>query len=407
MIYFCCVPKLYASAFSVKDQSAVYLGYAYAGTAALATDASTGFFNPAGLTNVGDQLVTSFVGIKAKTKLEATLAKDNGGSDVNSSSITYPKGRGLIPALHFSKLVNPNLSLAFNVTSPFSLKLSYNGDSIAQYMSTKSSIRSINFSSSLGYRLNDNLAIGFGVDLLRAHVILNSNCKINSQGYLNHDGIGWSYGYHLGLLYYITANTRVGLAYNSRYAVSIKGATDALNINPPLPTDFRLSLKLPDRIVYSVYHSYDNRWSILSDIEWMHWSLFKRLRYEYNTNTHTEESQNFHNSFRLALGISYKVNESFALKSGVSFEQSPVKAEDRNARIPDSDRVWLAVGFQYNLLTYLVVDFGYTHIFFKNAVIDADSPDDQLKGTLFSQQQLIGRYRTHADILGLQLKMEF
>ena len=55
-----------------------------AGTAALAEDASTGFYNPAGLTNIdaNGQLVASVVGAFADSKLTATQATNNAGANI-------------------------------------------------------------------------------------------------------------------------------------------------------------------------------------------------------------------------------------------------------------------------------------------------------------------------------------
>jgi len=397
----------YAAAFSMKPQNVTNLGYAYAGTAALAEDASSGYYNPAALTKINDQLLLSAVGMRTKTKLEAFFARDNGALNVEADNITNPQGRILIPASHFAKRISDNWVTAINITSPFAVKLTYDGDSIAQYMATKSLIKTINFSPSLGYQLSNNIALGLGIDFLKTHIILNTNCRMNSQGYINNDGKGWGYSYHLGLLYRFSSDTRIGLAYHGNYNVHVRGQTEAEYVSVPNPESFDLGIKLPDAITYSVHYAYDHKWSIMSDIEFMHWSRFKYLRFEFNTNSYIEEQKNFHNSFRLALGVNYQYYNNLSFKLGIAFDQSPVKAVHRTARMPDSDRIWLALGIKYRLFNCLHLDIGYAHIMLKNAVIEATSPDNPLKGTTFSMQKLDGIYRRHMDVMGMQIRYDF
>lgn len=65
--------SVWASGFQLIEQNATNLGTAYAGTAALAVDASTGYYNPAGLTRLGrEQIAGSLVFIDSRTRIDAT-----------------------------------------------------------------------------------------------------------------------------------------------------------------------------------------------------------------------------------------------------------------------------------------------------------------------------------------------
>ena len=62
-----------AAGFALLEQNASGLGNAYAGSAAVAADASTIFFNPAGLTLLpGMQAVVSGAGIGLQTQFSGT-----------------------------------------------------------------------------------------------------------------------------------------------------------------------------------------------------------------------------------------------------------------------------------------------------------------------------------------------
>ena len=82
-----------AAGFALIEQSASGLGNAYAGQAASAQDASTIFFNPAGMTLLPDrQLVLAGHLIKPQAKFSGTVSPAIGGATVAMRAIlrSYP-----------------------------------------------------------------------------------------------------------------------------------------------------------------------------------------------------------------------------------------------------------------------------------------------------------------------------
>jgi long-chain fatty acid transport protein len=404
-----------AASFAVKEQNVANLGYAYAGTASLAEDASTGFYNPAGLINMDyDNVALSLVGMKAHTKLEGNSATINApaNSAATGNLSTKPKGQALLPALHIGKKFGDYFAASFNITVPFGLKSIYRQDSAARYVATKSQLKTVDFGISAAYKVNDQWSLGLGLDALRAEAWLNTNCRANpalGEGYLDHYGKGWSYGFHLGIMYNLTDATRMGLAYHSKFSVRAKG--DAF-VNVPgavasTQKTFTGKVNLPERLTYSIQHQYNDKWAMLADVELTHWSKFKKLRLDYSDGTFNETPENYKNTIRVALGTNYKLREDWDLKLGLAYDQSPTRNENRTARIPDSDRIWLGLGTKYNFNQNFIVNVGYAHLFFKNASIDEVAPNGTAKGAGLGNQTLKGTYKTHADIVGIQLTWNF
>src|SRR5438045_1390281 len=74
----------FASGFQIQEQSASGLGTAYAGVGSIAVDATTAFYNAAGLTRMNqEQVVFSGVGIFPNSKLRPKLATNNVGVPIN------------------------------------------------------------------------------------------------------------------------------------------------------------------------------------------------------------------------------------------------------------------------------------------------------------------------------------
>jgi long-chain fatty acid transport protein len=397
-----------AASFQVKEQNVTNLGTAYAGTATLAEDASTGSYNPAGLTNLEqDNLVLSAVGMKARIKLNVTSATTNLGAPyLGSTGDVKPKGKALLPSMHIAKRFNDAFVGSFNITTPFGLKTEYESGSIAGLMATRSEVRTINVSPSLGYKVNDKLSVGAGLDAIRAEAWLYGDCYFASLGTQDNHAKGWAYGYHVGILYRVSEAMRMGLAYHSRFSVRGKGESKSTSI-PQTPVDRTLTAKvnLPDRLVYSIHHDYSDRWSMMADVEWVHWKRFDELRLDFSNSTSHIKPEYNKNSYRIALGGIYKSTDAWQFKGGVAFDKSPAREDTRTARIPDSDRFWIALGGKYKINRCFSVDAGYAHLFFKNAKIAESTPNGG-KAT-GNANSLNGTYKSHADIVGIQLTWNF
>jgi long-chain fatty acid transport protein len=82
----------------------------------------------------------------------------------------------------------------------------------------------------------------------------------------------------------------------------------------------------------------------------------------------------------------------------LSYEQSPVTLAYRSARLPDSNRYWLAFGAKYKVNKNLSIDGAYAHLFVKKAPIAQT-------GSI--SRTLNGNYKSSADIVGVQLTWNF
>jgi long-chain fatty acid transport protein len=72
--------------------------------------------------------------------------------------------------------------------------------------------------------------------------------------------------------------------------------------------------------------------------------------------------------------------------------------------LPDSDRVWLSFGGKYTLSKQASLDFGYSHIFFKDAKTDRNATLNAAVTT----QTVRGEWNNNrADILSVQYNHTF
>jgi len=394
-----------AAAFQLHEQSATYLGVAYAGTASAADlDASTAYYNPAFLTKMpNDQVVVSGVYIKGRSKLYNASAINNVGTPVVATSTDYPRLNSVVPGFNASKRINCDWVVGLSVGAPFGLVTKYDATSVARYMATTSKITSINISPVVAYRITDQWSLGAGFDAMYIRSTLDANIHFRTEGYVNNKGDAWTYGYHAGISFEPTRCTKMGLVYFSKYFPHISGSVTSSGYpSATPPTELTSDLTLPDRIVYGVSHQFNNKWQAMGELEWVHWSTIKQLQLNYNNGQYTLENLSYENTWRLSLGGMYHYSCAWLFKAGFMLDQSPVNTLHRVARLPDTDRLWLALGAKYKLTKFVSLDAAYSHLFFKNATIaqSGQVPNDTAK-------KLYGNYRTSADLIGIQLTWNF
>ncbi len=114
-----------AAGFALIEQSGSGMGNAYAGGAAAAEDASTIFFNPAGMTYIqGTQAVGAVHLIKPNAEFNnqgsvAAAGKPLGDEGPNAGDLAF------VPNMYFKTDLNENVKFGIGVNAPFGLKTEY------------------------------------------------------------------------------------------------------------------------------------------------------------------------------------------------------------------------------------------------------------------------------------------
>lgn len=163
------------------------------------------------------------------------------------------------------------------------------------------------------------------------------------------------------------------------------------------------TITLPDSFSISAFHQFNSQWMITADFTWTNWSLFNELVVNpdnpYQDNDVTVENWQ---DYRYSVGVTYLPIKDLAIRAGTAYDTSAVESKEyRTPRIPDGDRIWVALGVAYKLSKMFSFDIGYAHLFVNDPEIDKDSVDeDMLRGGLK------GSYEAHVDIVSVQLNLK-
>lgn len=391
-----------AAGYGSPIQGASGLGNAYAGAAASAVDATTIFANPAGMIYLNDsQFIEAIHVVKPESRFE-----DEGS--IKGAGVPPRGGEGgdigswiFVPNLFYAKKISPDLSMGLGVNSPFGLKTEYDDDWVGRFQTVKSQLRTINFNPSIAFRVNDSLSVGAGISAMyaRAELTRAVNRVVSPESFVKIKGDDWGYGFNLGLIYQVTEDTRLGLAYRSKVEQNLKGEAKFDAPLQALNTNVKTSITTPETVSFSTYSQLNDKWDLLTDITWTRWSRFEEIKIlRENGSLLSLTPQNWDNSLRYSMGATYKYDSKLNLRAGIAYDEEAISDEFRTARIPSNDRTWLSVGASWQMSEKSKLDVGFSHLFIKDAVIDDDqnSPAEGFNG------RLRGKYQAQANILGIQ-----
>ena len=411
--------NVFASGFQLLEQNASGIGNAYAGSAAVAENASTVYYNPAGMTflqdrdfSLGGTLIRPSYKFTDSGSSDAPAATGGTGGDAGSVA--------LLPNAYMSWAVAKDWYVGLGIGAPFGLKTQYDDDWAGRFQSTKFEIKTININPSVAWRINEKVSVGAGLNWQRmeaeylrmaatASPLLPSAFWPAVQATeikLKADDSAW--GWNAGAMFQISNTTRLGISYRSAIKHSLDGTLESSNqaISPNVSA--KVDIKLPDTFITSVTQQISPTWVMLGDISWTGWHKIQSVdvwRTSGAASGQTSPAQTldtkFRNTWRVALGATQKLSDQWSMKYGVAYDQSPVKGSDtRLVSLPDNNRIWLSLGTQYRLSQTSRFDLGAAYLLIRDATI---SNDQSASG----RGHVSGSYSGSVALVGLQYSQAF
>jgi long-chain fatty acid transport protein len=401
----------HAAGFALSEQSGSGMGNAYAGAAAVAEDASTIYFNPAGMTYIqGSQLVGALHTIKTSGDFDNQGSVAAAGRPLGSEGGDFGSW-AFLPNIYFKLDLTEQLKFGIGIGTPFGLKTEYDRNWLGRFQAVKSELKTININPSLAWKVNEQWSLGFGISAMWAEAELTSSANLGLLGTttVKNKGDDWGFGYNLGAIYQATPDTRFGVAYRSKVEQHLKGDvrspfTQANGVpGSTLNTDISADLTLPETFSFSAFSHLNDKWELLTDITWTRWSQFKELKIVRENGSNTTVgpaiTEHWNNVLRYSVGLNYLYSDTVKLRTGLAYDDEAIDNEHRTARIPGNDRIWPPLGASWQYSPQTKLDIGYTHLFIKDARIN----DDQRP----TRGLIAGKYEGSADILSLQFAYNF
>jgi len=413
----CASSTVHAAGFSLLEQTGSGIGYAYAGAAASADDASAMFFNPAALSLLDSpQAAFAAHAINLQTKF-----RDNGSTLPLAGLGALPRGAtrddagDLIPLAnaYFAWPLNERLAFGLAVNTPFGLKTEYEDPWVGRFQGIRSKLTTINANPAFSFRLSDVVSIGAGANYQHAHAELTNAVLLGpaTEGRARVDAGDEAWGWNAGIIFSFPSNTRIGMSYRSDMEFALEGDTSVTTLSGASvatasgPTT--VDITFPDSANFSVAQGITDALEIRADIGWMKWSKVGTV---FAVNSTTGAARDvlhfgFKDTKRIALGLNYKHDDRWTFRAGTAWDESPVDDEVRTVRLPDADRYWVTTGVRWQPTDQWMVDAAYAHLFVKDADIALTRAQTGAPASFSST--VLGSYDSSVDIVSLQLTWAF
>lgn len=321
-----------ASGFKINEQSASGAGRAFAGSAAVAKDASVVFFNPAGMSRLeNSQASFGFTYLKMEGEFDGVRTDGAGVPSTLSASTATPYGEAgtyndggdfmpdqIIPFGYLVHKLDDKASVGIGLFAPAGTNTDYSSGSLAGGFADETKLVTLDLQPSMSYKLSDTFSFGMGIDIVYAYGLLSKELDlvplaaaysayaggqttINPSDYSGYEnkfevsGDDMGYGWNFGFMWNPAKDTTVGFAYRSEIDFELEGKSEfktstgvvaySSDYNMVVPVDgatgtvakqdSRVPLTTPRSATLSVVQKVNDRLELMAGATWTDWSSFK------------------------------------------------------------------------------------------------------------------------------------
>jgi long-chain fatty acid transport protein len=381
-----------ASSFAIRaGQSAEGLGMAFAGAASGGIGLGSMAWNPAAITMFPGRQSNfngTYILPQARYRLDGPATA--GGFPINL--IPPPTGPGtqagsagiglngaFVPASYNVWQLTDRFFVGLTNTAPFGLRSKPGGDTgywAGQTYGRSATVRTVNISPTVGFKVNDWISIGAALSVQFLQVDLKQALGIAANANaLQLRGDSYQVGYRVGVTLTPWQGTSIGLAYRSGFDHNLRGQGRLFipALGAALITPIKVNVPLPGSVVFGLSQQFNEQWQGHIGVEWTNWGRFGTLPV-FNRATGAQYALpgappvpvnlrfNYKDSWFFSAGAEYRWNSQLTLRAGIGYELSAIDDTNRSPLISDNDRLWLSAGASYKFSDRLTFDIGYTYI---------------------------------------------
>ncbi len=414
-----------AAGFQLKENSVKSMGAAFAGTAAKKGDTSVVTNNPA--------VMTQFDGTAVQldlTVIDLNYEFQGSGTDPLGRPLTGSNGGNAgdvtpVPAFSLVHKFDNGTAVGAMVSAPFGLKTEYDAGWVGRYAAQTSEVEIIDLTLSGAVDVTDRFSVGLGIIASRADVTLTKGVDFGAlmaqsgiPGYLPQSADGLAhvqgddngFGYLLGANLRPTDNLSIGVSYRSEIDYELTGNVDwtvpsgpAAVLGVARPGWFQdggvyADLTTPSILNVGVAWQVTDALQLSATYAETNWSSLREVRIQFDgPDPDSVEPFEWKDTYFAAVGAEFKLNDSWALRGGVAYDETPTSLLHRTPRLPDANRIFYSVGATWKLSDAFDVNFAYTRI----------EPRDPKIDTVASGSEIVGPFDGDANLFGVSAQYRF
>ena len=378
--------KADASGFYLGSQDARANGMANA-FASVADNAAATWYNPAatvyldGNTNIS--LGSAFATIKIKHQNTNGAPEDETQDKLN-----------LLPNFYAVQKISDNMALSLGVNAPFGVISNWEDNANTKNVALKSDLKDINYNLNLAYRFSEKFSAAAGINYGQMSATLTS-ATVEIDGDKSKDGYGWN----VGLMYKPSDALSFGATYRSSVRATIYGGKFK---SGPLNNDVEADLEVPDLATIGAAWKASEQWMFSLQGDYTNWTTYDSLIFKVKGYQDVKQRKGFGPAYAVRFGTQYTMNSKWKFRGGIAYDDNPVYSKYFETRVPDNDKIELAIGATYQLNDSFTIDLSYL----RAQYLKRNVKGSHATGTA-ADATIDGMYRTNANLPSISLAYKF
>ncbi len=340
-----------------------------------ANDPFAVYYNPAGLTLIKNTTMTTGLIVfdpKVKVTDFSITSSAAEGMEFNTGPANFQSNGDLVynPNFGFAMPINEKLTLGIATYAPYGLYVKWDSDYTknpgALYAWESKYIREV-ITPGLGYQVSDKLSVGFSVSLGRSISDAAKTYPANpatgapiTELKLESDD-SFNYSFNVGVMYRPIDAVSLGLTYRSRTNTDFKG--DVLTNGTKIST-VTMDYDHPECIQAGARYFVNNDLSVEFDMLWTRWGIIEE---QIEKSPIAPGGEFLHNrdwtdEIQYKIGVEWQAMDCLALRSGYTYDPTPVPDDTFDLGWPDTNRNVFNVGFGWAINEQWSIDGVVQHV---------------------------------------------
>ncbi len=368
---------------------ATALGGAFA---AYADDPYAVYYNPAGLTQIKDKVVSvgSMI-LNPNLKGKGFEVEKNGTVVLGPENFEDESPLLVVPHLGFVMPLNEKWTLAIASYVPFGLHLRWDDTANpflnpASYDCYESWYMRMVVTPTVAYKVNDKLSVGFGVALgrgsagtyLNSYPLFQNGITAREEVELTDD---FNYSFNIGIMYKFTPKLTLGITYRSMADASFDGTLKLKDLSAAeqaalkaavaakgytltkFETDVSLDdVNYPRQVQVGLRYAPNEKVSMEVDVVWTNWSIVDKQTLQikdpaFQALLGAKQDvipRDWEDTKQVKVGIEWRPTRLLSLRCGYFYDPSPIPDHTFDNMWPDADKKTYSVGVGLNLKKWTI-----------------------------------------------------
>ncbi|MGH0037533.1 MAG: OmpP1/FadL family transporter [Myxococcota bacterium] len=383
----------------VYENGSPDLGRGAAGAGARAQDASTAFWNPAGMTELeGHEVLIGLAG--SFGALDPDL--DSGTTTRDPAPVSGGNASGFSPLFggYYAAELPFGIHFGLASTALYGGSVDYENDWTGRNYVVDASLVALLIQPSFAYAVTDWLSLGGGPAILYTSyeqsvrvVLLRQEPTAEIK-----DADDWSVGGTVSALLKPFDGTRIGVYYRTEIEADTSGHVES---PPGVDLDIDTDFTFPQGVNVSLFQQITDDWAVLADVGWTDWSEFSNIPIQIGGVAGTQD-RGWRDTWRVGAGVQFTPSSVWTLQTGFGYDSSPVRSKRLLPDIPASEQYRFSAGVQVRPTDYVEISASYQFLWFRDLEFERVSLPPATGVVLNGSYE-----RSWANQVGVSLRVRF